>query len=540
MKLFVKLICNFNRNIWGVLFFMGTILASCTEEPAPIAVSLVTLDSTSMTLVEGETQKLTATVTPSNAENKVVIWTSSDSSVASVNDGLVTAIKVGKATITVKTDDGGKTATCEVTVNAKVYPVESVTLDKTSYEMAERDEFTLTATVKPDNATNKKLTWSSSNTSVATVSNGKVMALKPGNATITVKTDDGGKTATCEVIIRADISALGTANCYIVKEAGFYKFTPSKGNSNESVGTITSVDVLWETFGTNQTPNVGDLITNVKFADGLICFDTPKIFKEGNAVIAAKDANGKILWSWHIWLTDQPEGQVYYNNAGTMMDRNLGATSATPGDVGALGLLYQWGRKDPFLGSSSISSNAIAKSTIYWPSAVSSITSWGTIAFATANPTTFIRYNSNNYDWYYTTSSSTDNTRWTTSESSKSIYDPCPAGWRVPDGGSNGVWAKAIGSLDDFQCTYNSTNGGMNFSGKFGNASTIWYPASGFRSSNGGSLADVGKVGLYWSASPIDYCAFALYFDFDGGFFQSFNDLSRAGGQSVRCLQESK
>ena len=446
------------------------------------------------------------------------------------------ALKAGKATITVKTDDGGKTATCEVTVNAKVYPVESVTLDKTSYEMTEGDEFTLSATVKPDNATNKKITWSSSNTSVATVSNGKVMALKAGKATITVKTDDGGKTATCEVIIRVDISALGTANCYIVKEAGSYKFTPSKGNSNESVGAITSVEVLWETFGTNQTPKVGDLIRNVKFADGLISFDTPEIFKEGNAVIAAKDASGKILWSWHIWLTDQPEGQVYYNNAGTMMDRNLGATSATPGDVGALGLLYQWGRKDPFLGSSSISTSTVAKSTNYWPSAVSSVSKWGTIDFATANPTTFIKYNSYNYDWYYTVSSSTDNSRWTTSESSKSIYDPCPTGWRVPDGGNAGVWAKAIGSSDDFEYTYNSTNGGINFSGKLGDASTIWYPATGCRSHNDGSLCYVDIRGFCWSASTYSYCAYTLFSN-DGYVYPS-EEAARASGQPVRCLQE--
>ena len=98
-------------------------------------------------------------------------------------------------------------------------------------------------------------------------------------------------------------------------------------------------------------------------------------------------------------LTDKPQGQVYYNNAGTMMDRNLGATSATPGDVGALGLLYQWGRKDPFLGGGSISSNTVAKSTGTWPSAVSSDSNTGTIAYATSNPTTFIMRNSNNYDW---------------------------------------------------------------------------------------------------------------------------------------------
>lgn len=120
------------------------------------------------------------------------------------------------------------------------------------------------------------------------------------------------------------------------------------------------------------------------------------------------------------------------------MDRNLGATSATPGDAGALGLLYQWGRKDPFLGSSSILPSTIAKSTITWPSGVLSNSSTGTIEYTIANPTTYLNFVNN--DWYYNGSSSTYNTRW---QSEKTIYDPCPKGWRVPDGGSNGVWVTA-------------------------------------------------------------------------------------------------
>ena len=173
------------------------------------------------------------------------------------------------------------------------------------------------------------------------------------------------------------LSSNGTANCYVVSSSGTYSFPTVKGNSSQSVGAVASAAVLWESFGTSQTPLVGDLISKVSYSNGIITFQTNNTFKEGNAVIAAKVVSGKILWSWHIWLTDQPQGQVYYNNAGTMMDRNIGATSATPGDVGALGLLYQWGRKDPFLGSSSISSNTLAKSTITWPSAVKSTSSNG-------------------------------------------------------------------------------------------------------------------------------------------------------------------
>ena len=329
-----------------------------------------------------------------------------------------------------------------------------------------------------------------------------------------------------------------------MSEAGAYKFAAVKGNSTESVGAVASAEVLWESFGTNVTPNVGDLVKSVFYSEGQITFQTADTFKEGNALIAAKDASGTVLWSWHIWLTDQPQGQEYFNNAGTMMDRNLGATSATPGDVGALGLLYQWGRKDPFLGSSSISYSTLAKSTLTWPSAVSSASNSagnilinGTIEYAIANPTTFISSNSSNYDWYYTGNSSTDNTRWTTSGNEKSVYDPCPSGWRVPDGGDNGVWSTALGSSSSFtdELLYDRTYKGMNFSGRFGSDQAIWYPASGSRSNS-----DVGYGGYYWSASPYgSHYAYYLGFSSSGYVFPSHSATiySRASGQSVRCLQ---
>ena len=332
-----------------------------------------------------------------------------------------------------------------------------------------------------------------------------------------------------------NLSSSGSANSYIVSSEGAYSISAVKGNSSELVGAVASAEVLWETFGTSTTPSKGDLIQSAEYRDGKIYFKTADSYREGNAVIAAKDASGTILWSWHIWMTDQPEEQVYYNNAGTMMDRNLGATSATPGDVGALGLLYQWGRKDPFLGSSSISNNVVAKSTITWPLSVSSNSSNGTIEYSVSHPTTFITQNSKNYDWYYTGSSSTDDARWTTSSSSKSIYDPCPAGWRVPDGG-NSVWSKALGSSSSFDYTYSSTNEGMNFSGTFGPASTIWYPASGSRSHDG-SLSIVGDDGTYWSASPSGDNASGLFLSNYGEVYPSIG-RRRAYGSSVRCVRE--
>ena len=327
-----------------------------------------------------------------------------------------------------------------------------------------------------------------------------------------------------------------SANCYIVSRGGTYCLPAVKGNGTESVGNVTTAEVLWESFGTDVTPNVGDLVKQGTYNDGYVSFCTSDIYREGNAVIAAKDASGTILWSWHIWFTDQPKGQVYYNDAGTMMDRNLGATSATPGDVGALGLLYQWGRKDPFLGSSSISQKMLAKSTITWPLSVASSLYVGTIAYAISHPTTYIYGTKNNYDWYYDDLYKTDNTRWLTSEYHKTIYDPCPAGWRVPDGGENGVWAKASGTSDNINIysLYDEINEGINLSGKLGADTIIWYATPG--NYDRGTLYDIGSCGNYWTVSPCGYNAYNFQVN---SYAVSFLDYDgRDSCFSVRCIKE--
>ena len=184
-----------------------SITESCQKEPEPkpnpepVRVTAVTLNTSSLSLVEGETQDIVATVSPSTADNKKILWTTSNSSVAVVSEGKVTAVKAGTATITATSDDGGKTATCKVTVTEKTHPVESVTLNKTEVSLTVGDEMTLTATITPDNASNKNVEWSTSDSNVATVTDGKVTAVKVGTATITVKTSNGGKTATCTVTV---------------------------------------------------------------------------------------------------------------------------------------------------------------------------------------------------------------------------------------------------------------------------------------------------------------------------------------------------
>lgn len=187
--------------IYATMLLLGLELVGCQKEPEPIKVAAVSLNASSLSLAEGETSMLSATISPSNADNQKVSWKSSDSDVATVNNGTVTAVKEGKATITVTTDDGGKTATCQVEVKSKTVAVESVALDKTTAELSEGEELTLTATVKPDNASNKNVEWSSSDEKVATVKDGKVTAVKAGTAKITVKTVDGSKTAECVITV---------------------------------------------------------------------------------------------------------------------------------------------------------------------------------------------------------------------------------------------------------------------------------------------------------------------------------------------------
>ena len=322
-----------------------------------------------------------------------------------------------------------------------------------------------------------------------------------------------------------DISTSGTANCYLITEEGDYKFKAVQGNSETSVGTVASVSVLWESFGTDEKPSVGDLIDSASYSDGYIRFSTPATFRNGNALIAAKDADGTILWSWHIWCSAEGwKEQTYYNNA-VMMDRNLGAASASipasADDAGSAGLLYQWGRKDPFIGVSSFTASSGYLTRAASTGTLSNSSTTITAALAIQNPTTLY-------------SGALPDDSW---GSTKTIYDPCPAGWRVPDGGNAGIWYKAIGST-------NTTTGGtygLNFSNVFGTDATIWYPASGYLTEDGGKLDDVGNYGSYWSVTPNpsdnDY-AYCLDF-YKSGYVTPSNSYYRSSGGAVRCQKET-
>lgn len=178
----------------------GTKTVKLYKTKKTISVSNVLLSESLLNLDVGNTKTITYTINPSAAYNKNVSWSSSNNSVATVDNGVIKAIGEGTATITITTSDGNKTATC--VVNVRTVPVNRISLNNNSLNLIKGNTSTLIANISPNNATNKNFTWSSSNTSVATVnSSGVVTAISKGTATITATTSDGNKTATCDVTV---------------------------------------------------------------------------------------------------------------------------------------------------------------------------------------------------------------------------------------------------------------------------------------------------------------------------------------------------
>lgn len=164
----------------------------------------IALNKSALDLTEDESEQLIATVLPENATNKSVNWTSSDISVAMVSpDGTVYAVKPGQATIMATSEDGGFVALCKVTVKAKIIVAESLALSITNADMTVGETMQLSATVLPENTTNKNIRWTSTNSNIATVTEtGLVSALKEGNAQIIASTTDSTNlSAICEISV---------------------------------------------------------------------------------------------------------------------------------------------------------------------------------------------------------------------------------------------------------------------------------------------------------------------------------------------------
>ena len=224
----------------------GAVTLTATVPVPTVAVTGVSLNKTSLSFTgTGSSQTLTATVSPSNATNKTLTWSSSNTSVATVSNGVVKAVGFGTATITAKSNNG-KTASCSVTVNP--IAVTGVSLNKTSLSFTGTGSSqTLTATVSPSNATNKTVTWSSRNTSVATVSSdGTVKAVGYGTTVITATTVNG-LTSNCTINVKKEeVTSLTIAtkptktNYYVGDTLNTAGLTLKATYNNGTTQTITS------------------------------------------------------------------------------------------------------------------------------------------------------------------------------------------------------------------------------------------------------------------------------------------------------------
>lgn len=228
-----------------------------------------------------------------------------------------------------------------------------------------------------------------------------------------------------------DLGATETANCYIITAPGSYKIPVVKGNSNVSAGDRAKTKLLWETYCTADEVTANSVIAAVDYDDddNYVYFKTPATLKPGNALIAAVDSEENIIWSWHIWIPESPIQAIgdYKVSVKYLMDRNLGALTGEAGQNGKnYGMLYQWGRKDPRVGLDGTGGTSYAKTAPAGAISAASISNYGkTVLDAIQNPTVF--YN-NCHVWY--DSVNTAEELWS---STKTIYDPCPAGWIVPE-----------------------------------------------------------------------------------------------------------
>lgn len=254
----------------------GGKMASCLVKVGT-PVKGITLSVSSKTLYVGDPSlDISATLTPANATDKSLEWSSSDPEVASIAPGaalraVIKPLKPGKTTITATTKDGGFTASCEVTVKRHV---SGVSLNKASLTLYVGETESLAATVAPEDASDKSVVWSSGNSAVASVSNGKVTANKPGSAVIKVVTNDLSKEAACTVTVKRHAESVELSQKEIKLYLGENRsltatVLPSDASdknvtwssSNPNVATVS-------TAGNVVSKSVGTTVITVKTADG--------------------------------------------------------------------------------------------------------------------------------------------------------------------------------------------------------------------------------------------------------------------------------
>lgn len=417
-----------------------------------VPLTAVALSETSIEITEGETRQLKPVFTPADASNQNVTWKSSSDAVATVSsDGLVTAVQEGTATITVTTEEGAKTATCQVTVKKKVIPVTSISLDKTALTLTEEETCRLTATIDPADATNQNVTWTSDDTAVATVSSdGLVMAVQAGTATIMVTTEDGGKTATCRVTVK--MKEIPVTDVFL----DYAEATLTEGDTLQLTATISPADA------TNQNVNweSSDTFVATVSDSGLIT-----AVSEGTATITVTTEDGGLTASCLVTVIKEESGDDdghEYVDLGLSVKWatcNLGANS--PEEYGDY---FAWGETVP-----------------------KSDDSWTTYKWCEGTDSTLTKYNINS-DYGIVD----DRTRLEMEDDAACAN--WGEKWRMP---TDAEWSELMDNCISMWTIQNGVLGRKFVSKKNGNS--IFLPTAGRWYE--GSLIDARSHGYYWSST---------------------------------------
>ncbi len=317
------------------------------------------------------------------------------------------------------------------------------------------------------------------------------------------------------------------ANCYIVSEAGDYYFKPLHV-SGAPIENVRTVDWVWTTL--DEKGEDPHLISDLDFVDGVVKFKASG--KKGSTIIAAFGPASEMVWTWHIWCTDQPE-VITYENGAEFMDRYLGAIEAGYSPL-SVGMLYQWGRKDPFfssrtdgegIGQAFLKAN---ESTLMNPELGykwETREEYADLEKATLNPTTYFYGHSMNW-------MEVDNHElWGTE---KTDYDPSPAGWRIA---SSEDWL----CLNKENFIFDKETGAYSYTH---NNVTTWWPVCGVRDTQGGELVKPIDQVIIWACGVYEYQGFngdiAYFGDRLSASPYLFNVScpgNKAFAQGVRCVK---
>ncbi len=296
------------QKIFRATALLTLVVLAATACDKTVYVTGVRLDRSSLTLQLNngtKSERLTATVEPEDAENQSVTWKSSATEVAEVNEGVVTAVSVGTATITVTTLDGSYSASCEVTVEKGTIYVSGITLDKSEICLTPGESSKLTATVTPPDATDASVVWSSGDENVATVDNtGKVTAVGKGETIITATTTGQGLTATCKVTVTVPVTGISCDQESVTLLDGAtakLNFTVLPENASNTNITLSSSD-----------PSVATVDK-----DG-----TVKGLKAGTAVITATTEDGEYSVSVNVTVFFSSNLVVYNTSNSSILSGN--------------------------------------------------------------------------------------------------------------------------------------------------------------------------------------------------------------------------